>query len=471
MREPIRILNLEDNPTDFLILQKTLSGAGWNPEAVRVDTKAQLTEALMTHSWDFIISDNSIPDLDSLTALEISQELQPQTPFIILSNSLDPTLALKAINKGAKDFINKAQWEQLVSSLKRHTTEEYHEELLLESQKAELFDKLVVSMSQALVILNSKLQVTLWNEPFLDLTTKPFELGTRLQEVLPGLADTSLQTCLVQTLQTQLTNMCPLDLKISGELRRFNCIVDCCSIGLMVQIKPLGNSPSPQPELNGFLNHITQKMNAPAARFQGILNLADLEIDDPKAQQLFQQLATTTEDLELALLKINDLNRVKTGYLNIKKIDLPQVLYDVKKSLKNIGESALNLDISIPPYAEIFTDQSLLRTILVNLLENSIKFSDPQRTSIYVDVHLESHNSLDQKIHVKIQDQGLGIPKELQASILEGHYRNESGRRGIGLYIVKTAVEKLSGELKILSSPEKGTLVDLWLPNLTVYKK
>lgn len=471
MKNPLYVLNLEDDPTDHLILKQTLKQAGITSRAHRVDNLNQLQKALDNQVWDCIISDNSIPGLDAFKALSVCSNAQPATPFIILSNSLDPQVALRALNKGACDFISKAQWHRLVPSIRKNLDIAIEEPVLSNSEKAELFDKIVTSIDQALVVLDTKCEIRLWNESFLNLSTQPFSVGMDFFALYPLLKNAHFHTCIKQTLENGVTNLCTVDLKVTGVERRFNCIIDKCSMGILLRFKPNGIKPLANQELGGFLNHITQKIKSPTATFQGILNLADLEVEDPRARELFQQFATTTNDLEYSIQKVHTLNRVKTGFLHIRKIDFTKLFYEVKKELKLPPSNKAALQINTPAYTEIYTDPYLLKCILINVIENGIKFNDPQNARVVVDIQMDAQSDSNDQVYLKIQDNGIGIPMEAQNRIFDGHYRNESGRKGLGMYIVKTAIEKLSGELQIKSAPQRGTLLEFRIPNLTVFKK
>lgn len=113
----------------------------------------------------------------------------------------------------------------------------------------------------------------------------------------------------------------------------------------------------------------------------------------------------------------------------------------------------------------IYTDNLRLNVILRNLLSNAIKFADKtKKTSIIL---IETKLRKDKKFVLTITDNGLGIDTAYQERIFDMFYRGneKSDGNGLGLYIVRQAVEKLGGELKFASELGKGSTFMIILPN------
>src|SRR5690606_30516626 len=100
--EALRILNLEDNENDALLIELTLRREGFAPEIVRVDTETDFLEALAT-GVDLILADHSLPDFSSTRALKFLKEHNIDLPFIIVSGVITEELAVEALRNGADD--------------------------------------------------------------------------------------------------------------------------------------------------------------------------------------------------------------------------------------------------------------------------------------------------------------------------------------------------------------------------------
>ncbi len=104
----MRLLLLEDNPTDALLVEAALEEIpGASPELCHVATLAQAREALAGGAFDVALVDLSVPDGQGLGNFEAVQSLAPPMPVIVLTGLSDENVALEAIQRGAADYLRK----------------------------------------------------------------------------------------------------------------------------------------------------------------------------------------------------------------------------------------------------------------------------------------------------------------------------------------------------------------------------
>lgn len=118
----------------------------------------------------------------------------------------------------------------------------------------------------------------------------------------------------------------------------------------------------------------------------------------------------------------------------------------------------LRVNIRIDNDVEIESDQELVRIVLENLIDNAIKFyNDSDRVDSFINVSITSLDNGGAK--VRVVDNGIGIseasPGKLFQMFSRASERSETG--GIGLYITKTATEKIGGRVGLLTTPEGYT--------------
>src|SRR5205809_3034265 len=89
----VRILLLEDNSADAFLVERALKESGFIPEIQRAATQDEFMKALKARNADVIIADNALPGFSGATALAISRERAPETPFLVLTGNADQTLA------------------------------------------------------------------------------------------------------------------------------------------------------------------------------------------------------------------------------------------------------------------------------------------------------------------------------------------------------------------------------------------
>ncbi len=124
----------------------------------------------------------------------------------------------------------------------------------------------------------------------------------------------------------------------------------------------------------------------------------------------------------------------------------------------------MKINKTIQGKKEIKMDPRMSRIILQNLLSNSMKYTNPKGK---IDLNLDVNND---SLTIKIIDNGLGIPLKSQSKIFTKFYRADNVKEidakgtGLGLYLVKSLVEKSGGNIEFSSEENKGTTFHITLP-------
>ncbi len=154
----------------------------------------------------------------------------------------------------------------------------------------------------------------------------------------------------------------------------------------------------------------------------------------------------------------------KSEKLNLSTFNLSEIIHTIKVSLES---KAKNREITMlvdSTVQDVIGDSDKLSQVLVNLVSNSIKYSEKGGTIL-----LSSYEK-EEDIIIRVKDEGIGIPIEDLPYIFERFYRvdqsrdKETGGAGIGLTITKEIVEAHGGRIAIESSPGQGTEVIVTLP-------
>ncbi|MEY2466884.1 MAG: hypothetical protein QOD03_1405, partial [Verrucomicrobiota bacterium] len=135
----VRILHLEDNPSDTEIIRALLDGEHIDCVLHRVETQTAFEQAL-TEDWNIIISDFSLPSFDGLKALALTRRICPATPFILFSGTIGEETAVQSLKSGAMDYILKQRPMRLLAAV-RHALKETEER----EHRREIEDKLMKS--------------------------------------------------------------------------------------------------------------------------------------------------------------------------------------------------------------------------------------------------------------------------------------------------------------------------------------
>ena len=134
MNRDLRILILEDVPTDAELVMYELREAGFTFAAECVAAKPPFLKALDGACPDLILSDYLLPSFDGLSALKIVREKSPDVPFIFVSGALGEELAIELLKQGATDYVLKNRLSRLGPAVSRalQEVEERYERKLAE---------------------------------------------------------------------------------------------------------------------------------------------------------------------------------------------------------------------------------------------------------------------------------------------------------------------------------------------------
>lgn len=119
MKKDLKILILEDVAFDAELIEYELRREGLRFLSKRVETEDDFIQQLNELKPDLILADNSLPNFDGLSALELANEKCPYTPFLFVSGKIGEEFAVNAIKKGATDYIFKNNLSKLVPAIQR----------------------------------------------------------------------------------------------------------------------------------------------------------------------------------------------------------------------------------------------------------------------------------------------------------------------------------------------------------------
>jgi PAS domain S-box-containing protein len=123
MGQPLKILHLEDEPADALLMREQLAADGLSAEITNVDNRPDFERELLNHKWDLVVSDFHLPTFNGLQALKIVREQRPSLPFILMSGTIGEQAAIESLKAGATDYILKQRRDRLPAAVRRAVAE------------------------------------------------------------------------------------------------------------------------------------------------------------------------------------------------------------------------------------------------------------------------------------------------------------------------------------------------------------
>jgi len=115
----LRILAVEDSPSDYEYLLAVLGGSGRQVVSRRVEDEPSMAAALAEADWDAVISDNKLPRFSATGALETLRRSGKDLPFIIVSGTIGEEVAVQAMQAGADDYVMKSNMLRLMPAVER----------------------------------------------------------------------------------------------------------------------------------------------------------------------------------------------------------------------------------------------------------------------------------------------------------------------------------------------------------------
>ena len=215
-------------------------------------------------------------------------------------------------------------------------------------------------------------------------------------------------------------------------------------------------------ELITLLYRTSHDFKSPVASLKGLLNIIRSFSSDPIFNIAIQNGFETLKKQENMFLNLNHYHLIKDEKLTGENVPVyamaNKVLDDMEKTFTNI-KTVTQIDIGNELF--FFTAPDLLRIVLYSLVENAYIFS--KGNHINITARLESNF-----LTVSISDKGDGIAASSADNIYEMFYRGSvlSQGNGLGLFIVKSAITKLGGEIKFKSLAGVGTNFTFKIPGL-----
>jgi signal transduction histidine kinase len=221
-------------------------------------------------------------------------------------------------------------------------------------------------------------------------------------------------------------------------------------------------------ELDNFIYKTSHDIRGPLASLKGMCNVALMDVKDPLALSYLNKLDITAEKLNTILTRLLIVNQINHSSLASDRIDFPGIVDEILLLEKKKGlPKRLTITKSICPKTVFHSDPQLVRIILENLIDNAIKFyNDSDRAQPFVNINIGGNG---EHLSIHVVDNGIGIskvhPNKIFQMFSRASERSETG--GIGLYITKTAAEKLGGTVHLKTTPEGYTEFYVKLPYAT----
>jgi PAS domain S-box-containing protein len=217
-------------------------------------------------------------------------------------------------------------------------------------------------------------------------------------------------------------------------------------------------------ELDNFVYKVSHDLRAPLSSILGLVNLANMPGNDDNPGTYMSLIGRKVEQLDHFISDVLSHSKNLKQDITIELVDLKQIIAATFTDLAYLRTAeVVTTEIDIQG-GDFYSDRWRLAEIFRNLISNAIKYRrmDIERPLVKVTIRVSQVEA-----DISFSDNGIGIEPDKLLNIFEMFYRasTQSDGSGLGLYIVKNAVEKLGGQIDVFSRPLQGTEFKIIIPN------
>jgi signal transduction histidine kinase len=218
-------------------------------------------------------------------------------------------------------------------------------------------------------------------------------------------------------------------------------------------------------ELDQLMYKTSHDLRSPLTSIMGLLNLANLDTDPTNTRLYLDKIKDRINKLDEFINSMLNYARVNRVEMEMIPIDLEETTKNCIKELEYLENfNKVKIIVFVKTNNLVFkTDKLRINIIFSNIISNAYKYYNPANDS-FLKIKIEV-GVRDTKI--EFRDNGIGIKSEHMNKIFNMFYRatDRSQGSGLGMYIVKQAVEKLNGTISLKSEYGVGTRIKIVLPN------
>jgi len=478
-RQSIRVLLIEDDPDDALLIREMLSesrasGSGRPAFTIKwAKRQSEGLELLASGETDIVLLDLNLPDSRGLDTLAPFGAQATEVPVVVLTGLADELTGVQAVRQGAQDYLVKGQLDSRSLSRSLHHALERHHMLVqlgqytkaLEESETQ-FRRLIEVNTDAMVLVDKSGKAryvnpaaeALFGHSRAQMVGEPFGYDVRTEEpveleVVRATDERSVAEMIVTEALWQQEAM---------------------HLAVLRDITERKQMEEAERELlhmkEDFVACVSHELRTPVAAIKGFVDLLlSGRVPDPEIQEEFLgRVSSEADRLSKLVGDLLDMSRMEAGHvlLELERTDLSELVRDSLNSLETLAQNKqIELQTELPQApVTVLADQQRIRQVLVNLLGNAIKFSGPGKSVVV------SAARVNGSVSVSVKDEGPGIPEEAIPRLFDKFYRvrgpsgGPSNGTGLGLFITKQIISAHGGQIDVRSEVGSGSEFFFTLP-------
>ena len=218
-------------------------------------------------------------------------------------------------------------------------------------------------------------------------------------------------------------------------------------------------------ELDKFAYSATHDMRGPILSVLGIINIAEESENLVEIKDMLTMMEKAMMKLDTYIQNLHDYYNIRRGELSIAEVNFEQLVKDMRDMFEITSRvEHVAFETEVKQEETFRSDETSLKIILNNLLSNAFKYQKRSGDEKLVRLNIEVNKGT---ASISVTDNGIGIPENSIGQIFNMFYRaaNDELGSGFGLYNVKDALNKVSGNIEVQSELSKGTTFKVTLPS------
>lgn len=476
MNDFLRILIVEDNKVDQIIIKKILEKSKINHASALAETHIDFVLQLEKFKPDLILCDYSMPNYGALSVLRYLKQHKIDIPLIIVTGTLTDEMAVESLKNGASDYVLKDKLVRLPTTIKNTMkTAQYLKE------KAEVEDRIEVisnTVPASLSYISADLIFLFCNKLNYEWFQKTI-VGSSVKNILgPEVHQKILKNKSTLRKGEQVSFESSVELKSrpryvsitltpeldGSKIKGYVCLITDITERIIFEDtlkKAKEEAEAANKAKSQFLANMSHEIRTP---LNAILGLSEMLLTNHKSVHQrtlwLNKIIKNSEYLKNVIDSVLDLSKIEAGKMNvfIQRTSIASIVAQVRSLLQPLAyEKKLNLKFEIQGQIpdHIYSDMSKVTHILLNLVGNSIKFTPEGHVTVLVSC-FKNENKYFLKFLVK--DTGIGILQETSKNLFlpfsqaDNSMTRRFGGTGLGLVLSKQLAIALGGDIALEES-------------------
>jgi PAS domain S-box-containing protein len=332
--------------------------------------------------------------------------------------------------------------------------------------------RVLAHVADGVLLLDAEGVVRLWNPAAVRITGLPAEraLNRPAADAIPGWETISRLVRVAPSPAPAAARAETVPIEIDGREIWISISGVGFAEGTVYAFRDLSEERALDELKTEFVATVSHELRTPLAAVYGAamtLRRRDIQFDAEHRERLLAMIASEADRLARIVDDILWASRLESGKLKfgIESCDASEIAAEVVEVARSHAPERVSIELIRPPAVPaVAGDADKIRQVLVNLVENAVKYS-PDGGSVEVRVE-----PLERRLRISVRDEGLGIPLTEQQRIFEKFYRLDPnltrgvGGTGLGLYICRELVRRMNGRLWVASKEGQGSTFFVELP-------